>query len=192
MTQAHQTKSGESPKIKFKATLYELKGRTILRLPAAASAELPTRSQVMVEGVVNGAAFKTPLEPDGKLSHWFEMDAALLKAAHAAAGDTVEVELQPTKEWIEPDVPADLKQAIAADPKAQALWHEITPLARWEWIRWTRSTLNPDTRAHRIEVAISKMDSGERRPCCWNRNWCTDPTVSKSGVLLDPPAKSAA
>ena len=141
----------------------------------------------MVEGAVNNATFRTPLEPDGKLSHWFEMDKALLKSAHAATGDTVEVELQPTKDWIEPEVPADLKQAIAADPKTRALWPEITPLARWEWIRWTRSTLNPDTRRHRIEVAISKMDSGERRPCCWNRNWCTDPSVSKSGVLLDPP-----
>jgi len=172
--------------IKFKTTLYEIKGRIILRLPAEASAKLPTRSQVMAEGTVNNAPFKSPLEPDGKLSHWFEPDKALLKAAHAVAGDTVEVTLQAVKDWVEPEVPTDLKQAIAADPATRALWPEITPLARWEWIRWTRSTLNPDTRAHRIEVAISKMNAGERRPCCWNRNWCTDPTVSKSGILLDP------
>jgi hypothetical protein len=140
----------------------------------------------MVEGTVNGAPFKSPLEPDGKLSHWFEPDEALLKAAHTSIGDEVTVELQAIKEWVEPEVPADLKKAVAADPVARAVWPEITPLARWEWIRWTRSTLNPDTRAHRIEVAISKMNHGERRPCCWNRNWCTDPEVSKSGMLLDP------
>ena len=140
----------------------------------------------MVEGVVNNTPFMTPLEPDGKLSHWFEMDKALLKAAHVGADDTVDVELQATKDWIEPEVPVDLKQALAANPKAHTLWQDITPLARWEWIRWTRSTLNPDTRSHRIEVAISKMDSGERRPCCWNRNWCTDPSVAKSGILLNP------
>lgn len=64
-------------------------------------------------------------------------------------------------------VPADLKKAIASTPKAQALWVDITPLARNEWVCWVTSGKKQETRGIRIKKAISKMKSGMRRPCCW-------------------------
>ncbi|HSX29464.1 MAG TPA: YdeI/OmpD-associated family protein [Candidatus Saccharimonadales bacterium] len=170
--------------IHCKTKLYKINDWTILRLPKDASAQLPSRGQTMVQGTVNGFRFKAPLEPDGNWSHWLKMDKALLDGAHAKAGDTVTLEIEPTKEWPEPEVPADWKAAVMADPKAPALWADITPMARWEWIRWIRATGRAETRERRIKVGISKLTSGERRPCCWNRNMCTEPSVSKNGVLL--------
>lgn len=141
----------------------------------------------MVEGTINGSSFQTPLEPDGKWSHWFRVDDHLLKAAHASSGDTVKVAITPLKVWPEPEVPADLQQALKSAPaKVQTLWQEITPMARWEWMRWVRSTSQQETRTRRIQVACSKLSKGERRPCCWNRNLSTEPSVSKNGVLLEP------
>lgn len=175
--------------IETASTLYSINGKTILRLPARASAHLPSRGQIMVGGNLNGYQFRLPLEPDGKGSHWLGLDSDLLKGANVSAGDTVKLAIEPTKDWIEPEIPADLKKAVSDDAEATAIWHDITPMARWEWVRWTRSTSNPETRARRVEVAISKMKSGKRRPCCWNRNLSTDPSVSKSGVLLVPPAE---
>jgi uncharacterized protein YdeI (YjbR/CyaY-like superfamily) len=64
-------------------------------------------------------------------------------------------------------LPADFRQAITAVPKVLALWHDITPLARNEWICWVTSGKKAETRQIRIEKAISKMKSGMRRPCCW-------------------------
>lgn len=64
-------------------------------------------------------------------------------------------------------LPADLKKAIASDKKVQALWDDITPLARNEWICWVTSGKKAETRDSRIEKTISKMKSGMRRPCCW-------------------------
>ncbi len=55
----------------------------------------------------------------------------------------------------------------------------------WDWIRWIRSINNPETRAKRIVVAASKMKSGMRNPCCFNRSACTDSEVSKGGVLVE-------
>lgn len=172
--------------IRFTAAPYTIGSWTVLRLPEKASKELPSRGQVMVKGTINGVDFQTPLEPDGNWSHWFRLDKALQKSTNAKAGQPAELAIEPTKEWPEPEVPADLKAAIQADRAARDLWPRITPMARWEWIRWTRSTGNAETRAHRVKVAISKMNAGERRPCCWNRNLCTEPSVSKSGVLLGP------
>lgn len=173
-------------RIRFSTKLFTIGSWTILRLPKEASAKLPSRGQVMVQGTVNGHEFRTPLEPDGNWSHWFRVDDNLSKTAGIAAGDTVTLEIEPTKDWPEPEVPKDWQAAINADQQARDLWAKITPMARWEWIRWIRSTGREETRARRIEVGLSKLKHGERRPCCWNRNLCTEPSVSKNGVLLEP------
>jgi uncharacterized protein YdeI (YjbR/CyaY-like superfamily) len=92
-----------------------------------------------------------------------------------------------TKDWPEPSVPQDLTTALAAAPqKIQDLWNEITPMARWEWVRWVNATKNADTRERRVDVSISKMESGKRRPCCFDLSSCTDPELSKNGRLLEP------
>ncbi len=109
------------------------------------------------------------------------------RRAQISVGDSATVEIEPRKEWPEPKVPKDLAAALAAAPAdIRDLWEEITPMARWEWVRWVNATANPDTRSRRVEVTISKMESGKRRPCCFNLSSCTDPSVSKSGKLMEP------
>ncbi len=170
--------------IQFKTKLYQVGTYTILRLPKEVSAQLPSRGQTMVYAIINDYPLKTPLEPDGQFSHWLQIDQNISRKAHISSGDTVNVNIQPIDEWVEPDIPADLRQALSAHPQADALWQQITPLSRWEWIRWIRSTANQTTRQKRIQVACSKLTAGKRRPCCWNRNLCTEPSVSKSGILV--------
>ncbi len=64
-------------------------------------------------------------------------------------------------------IPADLEKSITSIPKVFALWEDITPLARNEWICWVTSGKKLETRNIRITKAISKLRSGMRRPCCW-------------------------
>ena len=181
-----QTTKHTAAAIEFRAALYTIGDWTVLRLPASASAKLPTRGQAMVEGTINGRRFHTPLEPDGRGSHWFRLKPDLLRAVNAHAGDVVTLAIVPMATWPEPDVPADWQKALAGSKVAHDLWQRVTPMARWEWIRWARATNNAETRKRRVEVGISKLEAGERRPCCWNRNLSTEPLVSKNGVLLDP------
>ncbi|MFO0882174.1 MAG: YdeI/OmpD-associated family protein [Candidatus Saccharimonadales bacterium] len=63
-------------------------------------------------------------------------------------------------------MPKDWQQALI-DNKLDTFWEDLTPLARNEWICWIDSAKKEETRAKRITVGISKMKSGERRPCCW-------------------------
>lgn len=167
--------------IRFTATPVTIGSWSILRLPKDASAKLPSRGMSMAEGTINGCSFVLPLEPDGKGSHWFKVE----KAMQADAGDSLKLEIEPMQQWPDPAVPADIKKGIVSVPEAQKMWKMITPMARWDWIRWIRATNVPETRAKRIRVACSKMKSGERRPCCFNRSMCTEPAVSKGGILLD-------
>ena len=171
--------------IRFETSPLKIGNWTILRLSEEASAKLPSRGMTLVEGTINGFRSKIVLEPDGRGSHWFRVESGLREAAGLDGDGTVTIEFESSKAWPEPDMPADFEKALALDMQANALWAKITPMARWDWLRWIRSTNSRETRNHRIEVAMSKLRSGERRPCCFNRNQCTEPEVSKGGILID-------
>lgn len=172
------------------ATLYAIGKSTILRLPQTASETLPSRGQVAVRGTINGHAFETVLEPDGMGGHWMRVDGKLKRTARVGTGDIVRLDIEPREDWPEPAVPQDLRTALRAAPqKIQALWIDITPMARWEWVRWVNATRNPSTRKRRVEVSISKMKSGKRRPCCFDLAGCTDPDLSRNGRLLESPGR---
>lgn len=185
-------KDGSKQVISFETELFTINSWILLRLPEDSSELLPSRGMVMVTGTLNNVPFTTLLEPDGSYgpgkrpSHWFRPDEKLLRDAHATSGDIVHVTLSPTKEWIEPEVPSDLQRALSASPKAEALWKDITPMARWDWIRWIRAVKTEETRQKHIEVALDKLNKGMRRPCCFNRNLCSEPHVSQNWKLLTP------
>ncbi len=125
------------------------------------------------------------LEPDGSKGHWMRVDPQLQRAADLGVGDMLDLAIEVT-DWPEPDVPSDLAAALATAPQqTQDMWHDITPMARWEWVRWVNATANPATRRRRVEVSISKMNGGKRRPCCFDLSACTDPALSINGKLRD-------
>jgi hypothetical protein len=70
----------------------------------------------------------------------------------------------------EPKAPADLRKALAAAPEARALWSDLTPIARRDWIHWITSAKRPETRARRIGNACLMFAAGKRRVCCFDRS----------------------
>ncbi len=79
------------------------------------------------------------------------------------------------------ELPEDLREALASDAEALAVWEDLTPLARNEWICWTISVKKPETRQQHVDRVRTELKEGMRRPCCWYG--CihrTDKTVSPS------------
>ena len=78
-------------------------------------------------------------------------------------------------------LPGDLRKALVSDPKVRALWEDITPLARNEYICWVENAKQIETRSRRIRRTSEELLEGKRRPCCWvgciHR---TDKAISKS------------
>jgi len=143
---------------------------TFVTLPKNASAKLPSRGRITVEGTINGVPFRATLEPDGQKSHWLRVDRKMREAAGADAGDVVTLEIAPAGEELEAKVPPDLRKALAGAPKARALWLDITPIARRDWIHWIVSAKRPETRARRIDNACAMLANGKRRVCCFDRS----------------------
>ena len=177
--------------IRFKAKLFRPaeneKGDswTFLILPKNASAKLPSRGMTAIEGTINGFPFQAALEPDGQKSHWLKVDRKLSKSADAEAGDIVTLEIAPAGKETEPEVPTDLRKALAAAaPKARAVWSDITPNARRDWIHWIISAKKEETRTRRIKNACSMLAAGKRRVCCFDRSGFYSKSLSAPKVAI--------
>ena len=171
-------------KITFQEKILNIGPLNLIRIPVSSSEKLPSRGMVMARVTMNDIEFILPLEPDGKGSHWIEINKLILKEADIIVGDKVSTTIEPLEEWIEPEIPKDIIEGII-NSNVLNQWNSITTKAKWDWIRWIRSTNNVDTRNKRINVACSKLLNGDKNPCCFDRTRCTIPSVSKSGVLLD-------
>lgn len=65
-------------------------------------------------------------------------------------------------------MPADLRQKLTSTKESIALWEDITPLARNEFICWVVSAKQDETRARRVTRTWEELVlEGKRRPCCW-------------------------
>jgi hypothetical protein len=64
-------------------------------------------------------------------------------------------------------MPADLRKVLLADAKVLALWEDVTPLARNEFICWVENAKQIETRKRRIQRTCEELLEGKRRPCCW-------------------------
>jgi uncharacterized protein YdeI (YjbR/CyaY-like superfamily) len=67
----------------------------------------------------------------------------------------------------EPKVPTDLRKALAAAPSIKALWNNLTPIGRWDFILWLDTAKQAETRRQRVETLCDMLAQGKRRPCCF-------------------------
>jgi len=190
LTKLQETKST----IRFSAKLFRPKATkkigtwTLLTLPKNASAKLPSRGMTMVEGTINSIPFRAALEPNGKGSHRLRVNKAMQDAAGADALDTVTVEITRAGEEPETRVPIDLRKALAATPLAQAVWADITPMARRDWIFSISSARQPETRRRRIDKACDMLASGKRRLCCFpGIKWYMKEHATSCGMWIQLP-----
>jgi uncharacterized protein YdeI (YjbR/CyaY-like superfamily) len=64
-------------------------------------------------------------------------------------------------------IPRDLRQALLASSAVLAIWRDLTPLGRNEFICWVEDAKQELTRKRRIRRTQEELEEGKRRPCCW-------------------------
>ena len=74
-----------------------------------------------------------------------------------AAGDEVEVELTLDTAPREVEVPADLAEALAADPAARNVFDGLPFTHRKEYVRWIEEAKKPETRVNRVAKTLEKL-----------------------------------
>lgn len=157
-------------------------GWAFVILPRSVSALFPRRGRTGMQGCLNGQAFEVVLEPDGQLSHWFKVPAALMQDAGVAPGDTVSFDVSPAPDEVEPPVPPELRTLLDASPAARKSWNATTTVARIDWIHWIDSAKQDKTRLKRVADAGDMLAAGKKRVCCF------DPSGYYSKSLKPPRA----
>jgi uncharacterized protein YdeI (YjbR/CyaY-like superfamily) len=84
-------------------------------------------------------------------------------AAGVAAGDEVDVDIEPDAESREVTIPADFADALAHEDTARTFFDGLSYTDRKEWVRWVQEAKRAETRAGRLAKAIESLRAGKRR-----------------------------
>jgi hypothetical protein len=133
-----------------------------------------------VEGTINGFPVRATLGPDGQKVHWLKVSRKLREAAGIEVSDVIPLEIALAELEPESKVPADFRKALTNAPKSRAVWSDITPVARRDWIHWIVSAKRPETRERRIRNACAMLADGKRRVCCFDRSGFYSKRLSSS------------
>jgi hypothetical protein len=111
---------------------------------------------------VNGATLTLRLARMGG-----ENMIGLAKAAREQAGvelgATYEITVEADAGERSVDVPAELTEALAADPGARVKFEALAPSHRKEFARWVAEAKREATRAQRVTKTLEMLHAGEHR-----------------------------
>jgi Bacteriocin-protection, YdeI or OmpD-Associated/Domain of unknown function (DUF1905) len=116
------------------------------------------RERPPVRGTVNGTPLRSTIAKYGD-EYFVPIKRALREAAGAAAGDTVEMELElDTKPRIV-RLPKDF--AVALDDEARASFDRMSYSHRKEYVDWIKEAKREETRSRRIAKVVELIRQGK-------------------------------
>jgi uncharacterized protein DUF1905/bacteriocin resistance YdeI/OmpD-like protein len=148
--------------MKFRATV-ELGGKTAtgVEVPEEVVTALGTGGRPPVTVTIGGHTYRTTVARMGG-RYLVPLSAENRTAAGVAAGDQVDVDVEPDTAPREVEVPADLAEALAGDDAARATFDGLAFTHRKEWVRWVEEAKKPETRATRLAKTVESLRAGRQ------------------------------
>ena len=148
---------GKSLPMKFQVrlTAHGPKGAwTFLEVPFDVQKAFGSKARVAVCGTINGYSFRNSLMPNGDGTHSMMVNRIVQAGANAKAGDRVAVVMAvDTKKRAVP-IPRELKNALAGDAAAAAIFKTLSPSHRKEFADWITSAKLPATKLARSQKSL--------------------------------------
>ena len=143
--------------------LVELGGKTAtgIAVPDDVVAALGSGKRPAVRITLKDHTYRTTVARMGG-RYLVPLSAENREAAGVAAGDAVQVEIEPDADPREVALPNDLAEALERDDRAQAFFTELSYTFRKEWVRWIEESKKPETRATRLQRTIEALREGRR------------------------------
>ena len=148
--------------MQFTATI-ELarKNATGIEVPADLIAALAVGKRPPVKVTVNGYAYRTTVGVMGG-RYLVPVSAEVRTAAGVAAGDEVEVTLEPDAEPRELEVPPDL--AAALDSETRQFFNALSRSRRQRFVLPIEQAKTPETRQRRLDKAVAALRERKQEP----------------------------
>ena len=146
--------------MRFRATVL-LNGETAtgIEVPAEVIEGLGGGKRPAVSVTLNGYTYRTTVGIMGGRS-LIPVSADVRAAAGVAAGDQLDVMLEPDTAPREVEVPADLAAALAADPDAKTFFDELSYSQKRWYVMPIEGAKAAETRQRRVEKAITMLREG--------------------------------
>lgn len=144
-------------------TEVELGGKTAtgLEVPAEVVEALGAGKRPAVRVTIGGHTYRTTVASMGG-RFLVPLSAENRTAAGVAAGDRVEVDVEPDMAPREVAVPDDLVAGFAEHPEAATAFHALAYTHRKEWVRWIEEAKRPQTREDRVAKTIAGLEAGRK------------------------------
>ena len=130
-------------------------------VPHEVAAALSDAKRPPVVVTIGDHAFRTRLAVYGG-----QPMVGVSKANRAAAGvdigDRFDVAIAVDEEPRTVEVPADLAEALAADPEAAEAFDRLSFTHRREYVNWITEARRPETRARRVAGTVERVRGGGR------------------------------
>jgi bacteriocin resistance YdeI/OmpD-like protein/uncharacterized protein DUF1905 len=148
--------------MRFRGTV-ELGGKTAtgIEVPEEIVTALSSGGRPPVSVTIGGHTYRTTVARMGG-RYLVPLSAEHRTAAGVAAGDQVDVDIEPDTAPREVEVPADLAEALAGDDAARATFDGLSFSHRKEWVRWVEEAKKPETRATRLTRTVESLRAGKR------------------------------
>jgi 2-amino-4-hydroxy-6-hydroxymethyldihydropteridine diphosphokinase len=131
-------------------------GSALIHLPAFSPRALG-KGRKPVNANLNGTIFRSSVFPEDKVRQYLVINQEVRAAANLSHGQTIAASLTPDREPRSVQLPADLAQALAAEPQAQARFTGLALSHQREYVLWIEEAKKPETRARRIAETLKKI-----------------------------------
>jgi hypothetical protein len=147
----------------FRATIQQT-GRTAcgIEVPAAVVSAPGGSKRPAVVVTFDGYTYRSTVAPMGG-GWWVGVNSDHREASGLRAGDAVQVPLEPDTAPREVEVPPELAAALAADPVAKTFFDGLSYSNKRVFTLSVEGAGNPETKARRVEKAITLMREGRVR-----------------------------
>jgi len=110
----------------------------------------------LVRATINGYTYRSAIAPRGD-RYMLSISAAVRAAAHVAGGDEIDVELELDTQPREVTVPPELAKALAASPKARAIFDSLSYSKKTLLTAPIENAKTDETRTRNVEKAMNAL-----------------------------------
>ena len=135
---------------------------TGFRVPDAVVAELGGGGRPKVVATINGYAWRTSIARMGG-EYWLGVSSANRSGAGVEAGQVLDVEVTLDTGVREVEVPADLAEALAADPAVKAFWDGLSYSNKRYHVEQITGAKTESTRERRVAKSVQVLSEGRAR-----------------------------
>ncbi len=144
-------------------TVVQLGGKTAtgFQVPAEVVEAMGSGKRPPVRVTINGYTYRSTVAPMSGV-FMLPLSAENRAAAGVAAGDTIEVDLEPDNEPREVSLPADFAEALENDLEAKKVFEKLSYSHKLQHVLAVEQAKTAETRQRRIEKAISTLHEGRK------------------------------